>query len=161
LNINQSPFNVGLSFRLPEFTPAQVEDLARCHGLNSKNELQLVAKLSSIVGGNPYLLRLAMYHLQSEPISFNQLIETAPTLSGIYSNHLRHHWANLQKFPELMKAMRKVVSSYQNVQLEPILTYKLESMGLVKLQGDYVIPSCELYRLYFRNQLANPEDDDQ
>ena len=32
-------------------------------------------------------------------------------------------------------------------------TYELESMGLVKIQGNKVTPRCELYRLYFRDRL--------
>ena len=32
LNINESPFNVGVPIELPEFTPEQVQELARQHG---------------------------------------------------------------------------------------------------------------------------------
>lgn len=40
------------------------------------------------------------------------------------------------------------------VPLEAIAAYKLESMGLVKLEENQATPSCELYRLYFREQLS-------
>ncbi len=30
-----------------------------------------------------------------------QLLETAPTATGIYSHHLQRHWTTLQKQPEL------------------------------------------------------------
>lgn len=159
LNINQSPFNVGLAIRLPEFNPTQIEDLAKRHGLQSETELKLVDQLQQLVGGNPYLLRLGMYHLKTEQINADQILEQAPTISGIYRHHLHFHWTNLQKYPELMSSMIDVVNNPENVQLDPIVAYKLESMGLVKLEGDLVKPSCELYRFYFHNQLRNNNND--
>jgi hypothetical protein len=106
-----------------------------------------------MVGGHPYRVRLALYHLAIQDLSLEQLLEEAPTLAGIYSAHLRSHWTTLQQQPELMAALTKVVASDGWVGVEPILAYKLESMGLVKIKGDEVMSSCELYRLYFRAQL--------
>ncbi len=60
--LTQSPFNIGLPINLPPFTKEQVLDLALRHGLdwtNGKN----VESLMAVVGGYPYLLRLALYHL--------------------------------------------------------------------------------------------------
>lgn len=54
LNINQSPFNVGKNVELPEFIPAQVQDLAQRYGL-LLSELQL-QQLLAVLGGHPYLL---------------------------------------------------------------------------------------------------------
>ncbi len=160
LNINQSPFNVGLSFRLPEFSQSQIETLCQLHQFN-ENQLELINKLTKIIGGNPYLVRLAMYNLKTKQIDDNQLLETAPTLSGIYGNHLRSQWTKLQNFPTLLKALTKIIHSEQSVQIEPITVHKLESMGLVTLHGDLATCSCELYRIFFRNQLAivNNNDD--
>ena len=59
LNINQSPFNVGLPIELPEFSVAQVQDLAQKHGLTWKQEQ--VNQLMKIIGGHPYLVREALY----------------------------------------------------------------------------------------------------
>ena len=158
LNINQSPFNVGLSFRLPEFTESQIETLAKLHQLSSENQINFIKNLIKLVGGNPYLIRLAMYNVKNKQITVEQLLETATTLSGIYSNHLRLQWTKLQNVPLLLKAMEKIVNTEQSVQIEPIIAHKLESMGLAKFIGDKVIPSCELYRIFFRNQLATLED---
>lgn len=153
MNINQSPFNVGLSFRLPEFTESQIEILSQRHQLN-QNQLELIKKLTNLIGGNPHLIRLTMYHLKTQQIEENQLLETAATFSGIYRIHLYSHWTKLQNFPTLLKAMEKIVNSEKRVQIEPTIAHKLESMGLVSLQGDEVSPRCELYRIFFRNQLA-------
>ncbi len=62
LDINRSPFdNVGLVIPLPEFTLEQVKNLIQHHKLNY-NETQ-VQQLMSLIGGHPYLIRLALYHL--------------------------------------------------------------------------------------------------
>ncbi|MEO1445307.1 MAG: AAA-like domain-containing protein, partial [Cyanobacteria bacterium J06635_11] len=61
LDMHQSPFNVGMPVELPEFTAQQVEDLARGHGLSLSE--QDVAALLAMVGGHPYLVRVALYEL--------------------------------------------------------------------------------------------------
>lgn len=152
LDINKSPFNVGIPVELPEFTPQQVQDLARRYGLDW-NDHQLgtqgFAPLLAMVGGHPYLVQQALYQLRCQGLTLEQLLQDAPTEAGIYSNHLRRHWENLQKNPELAQAYKKVVKSSEPVELERVQSYKLHSMGLVKRQGDKVTPSCDLYRQYF------------
>ncbi|KJH71467.1 AAA-like domain-containing protein [Aliterella atlantica] len=153
LDINQSPFNVGLPIKLPEFSLEQVQDLAARHHLNWLKQEQLTA-LWALVGGHPYLVRVAMYHLARQEISLAELLQTAPTVAGIYSDRLRHHLAYLQEHPELATAFKQVVEADEPLPLEAIAAYKLESMGLVKLQANLATPSCQLYRLYFRAQLS-------
>ncbi len=80
LDINQSPFNVGLPIELSEFTPEQVEDLARRHKLNW-NETQ-VNSLMAMVGGHPYLVRWALYRLACQDLTLEKLLQDAPTDGG-------------------------------------------------------------------------------
>ena len=151
MDVNKSPFNVGLPIDLPEFNSQQVQDLAKRHGLNwSDGE---VVELMGLVGGHPYLVRLAMYRISRQDVSFNQLVKLPPTEAGIYSDHLRRHLWNLEKYAELMEAMREVVSVSQPVRLRSELGFKLNSMGLVKLEGNNYIPRCRLYEEYFRDRL--------
>ena len=151
LNINQSPFNVGLPIELPMFNREQVEDLTQRHGLDWANSSE-IERLMGMVNGHPYLVRVALYHLSRNQLSLKKLLREAATLTGIYSNHLRRHWVTLQRYPELKLALQQVINSQESTPLEAITAYKLESMGLIKLNGDRAIPSCELYRLYFRSQ---------
>ncbi len=148
LNINQSPFNVGLPIELPEFTREQVQRLAQQYGFIE--DASLVDPLMQLVGGHPYLLQQALFHLKNYPnISLDQLLTMAPTDSGIYQHHLRKYWLNLQEDPQLIAAFQKVVTSTQPVRLETISAYQLQSMGLVKLLGNEVEARCQLYRMYF------------
>ena len=151
LNINRSPFNVGVPIELPELTPEQVQDLAKRQGLNwdSSQVMQIMA----LVGGHPYLVHRAIHQLTCQEITFEQLMQTAYTEAGIYSDHLRGHLWNLQQHPELATAMKKVVEARTPVQLEPMATFKLQSLGLVQLYGNDVKPRFNLYARYFCNRL--------
>ncbi|MGK7914202.1 MAG: AAA-like domain-containing protein [Prochloraceae cyanobacterium] len=156
LNLNQSPFNVGLPIKLSEFTREQVQYLAKLYGWNWTDQIGInnANSLLAMVGGHPYLVRLALYHLASDDLNLEQLLQEAPTQSGIYSNHLRRHLTNLQAHQELAAGMKQVVMASDRLELASIIAYKLNSLGLVKLNKNRVVPSCQLYALYFRSQLA-------
>lgn len=153
MNLNQSPFNVGLAIELPEFTLEQVQDLAQRHQLNWTTAQ--VEKLMDLVGGQPYLVRLAMYYVASQNTPLPQLLEQAATESGIYRDHLRHHLWNLEQYPELATAFSDVVTADAPIPLKSILAFKLSSMGLVAVVENLVRPSCDLYRQYFCHRLSN------
>jgi AAA-like domain len=150
MDINQSPFNVGLPIELLEFTPQQVRDLAKLHGLDWQGE---VDRLMAVVGGHPYLIRLALYHIARQDLTLDELLATAPTEAGLYGDHLRRHLWNLQQQPELERSMRSVIMDAHSVRLESSLAFKLHSMGLVNLKGNEVIPRIQLYRQYFGDRL--------
>ena len=148
LNINQSPFNVGLGIELPEFNLEQVKDLVQRHGLIWSGEQ--IEKLMEMLGGHPYLVRLALYEIASRKMTLEQLLELAPTDEGPYYNHLHRHLLNLQKDENLQAAITKVVNAETPVEIGTIEGFKLRSMGLVKFRGNSVVPLCGLYREYFR-----------
>ncbi len=153
LDIRQSPFNVGLPVNLTDFTPAQVRDLARRHGLDWTDVP--VQQLMQVVGGHPYLVRLALYHLARRDVTLEALLRDAPTDAGFYGAHLRRHLETLQQYPRLAAALQQVVSLTEPVKLDTMQGYQLDSMGLIHRQGDYSTPRCELYRHYFRNHLPD------
>jgi hypothetical protein len=162
LNLNQSPFNVGLPLRLPEFTVDQVYALAERYGVSHLSAPE-IGELMAMVGGHPYLVSIAFYWLAQGDLTLTQLLSSAPTVSGIYSDHLRQHLLTLSTQPELLTILQRLVATTSpmpiatatgNTLLSAIAAYKLESLGLVKLEGNCIAPSCELYRLYLRDQLA-------
>ena len=152
LDMNQSPFNVGKNVELEEFNHSQVQNLATRYGLAWRDGQ--VEQLTSLVGGHPYLIRKALYHLHRQDINLDQLREIAPTEAGIYEDHLRRHLLNLQKHPQLASGLRQVVSKNQPVAIDTEIAFKLDSMGLIKRQGNEAIPRCDLYKEYFRDRLT-------
>ncbi|MBP5972656.1 AAA-like domain-containing protein [Brasilonema sp. CT11] len=151
LDINQSPFNVGLPIKLEEFNQEQVKSLAIRHGLDSKNILPIM----SLVGGHPYLVRLALYYLVRQDITIEQLIKEATTDTGIYTEHLRRHLETLQENQELGSVFKAILNTHQVVKLESKnrQIYQLDSMGLIKITNNIVIPRCRLYHEYFCDRL--------
>ncbi|UWU47984.1 AAA-like domain-containing protein [Limnospira platensis] len=157
LKLNQSPFNVGLPIRLPFFTQEQVKDLAKRHGIEDTDG-NLVTSLMDMVGGHPYLVRLALYHLVVTPDNdkksisdrLQKIISEAYTQGGIYHQHLCEQLAILKDQAELLQILQLIVMSNDGIIVEPIAAYKLESLGLVRLEGNQAIASCQLYRQYFK-----------
>ena len=147
LNINQSPFSVGLAIKLPAFTNEQVQELAQRYRLNwnDKQANQLMA----LVEGKPYLVQMALHHIKHDAITLEQLTEQAIAPDGIYSDHLQRQLRHLQQYPELVSALMQVVISSTPVELELMQAFKLQSIGLVQIHNQKVTPSCHLYRQYF------------
>jgi len=160
LKLTQSPFNIGLPIKLLPFTKEQVQDLAQRHGLDWTNGKD-ADNLMAMVGGHPYLVRLALYHLMSKgglQRDLQQLLQQAPTEAGIYNEYLRRYLLKLREEPELGTAFYQVINATAYAKIEPGLAYKLQSLGLINLESDRSTPACELYRLYFREQLTITED---
>lgn len=150
LDINQSPFNVGFVVELTEFTAEQIENLAHRHELDY-NQTQ-VQKLMSMVGGHPYLIRLALYHLALRDITLENLLQNAPTNAGIYEEHLRRFLHTFKVNPHLAEAFMQVITATEPVSIETMQAYQLYSMGLIKRVDDKLVPRCQLYQQYFREK---------
>jgi diguanylate cyclase (GGDEF)-like protein len=155
LNINQSPFNVGLPVNLPEFTVEQIQHLANVHGLTWEGKVgrNNAFELHALVGGHPYLVRLGLYHLaMHSDESLNHLLQQAPTISGIYSTYLRGLLSQVISNPELAAGLQQLINQGGRTKLNHILAHKLESLGIVKVNDLDCTFSCELYRKYFSLQ---------
>jgi DNA-binding CsgD family transcriptional regulator len=152
LDLNQSPFNVGLPVQLPPLDLPQANYLAQLYGWSAPDSLE---QLRTFLGGHPYLLQMALYHLSQQQSSLADFFQTAPTYNGIYGSHLRRYLAELQGHEDLLAAMKLVVESERPVPLVWQQLYRLDSMGLIRLvdNGNRVEPSCALYRQYFLNHL--------
>ncbi len=150
LQLNQSPFNVGLPIQLNTFSSAEVQQLAQRYGIDWEDESQ-AGQLMELVGGHPALINIAFYHLQRGDLTLPQLLKTAPTATGIYNHHLQRHWATLAEQPELARALDRVMSADRPVTLAPIVAYKLNSLGLIERSGDTAIPGCQLYQQAFKS----------
>ncbi|MDY6783259.1 MAG: AAA-like domain-containing protein [Cyanobacteriota bacterium] len=149
LELNQSPFNVGLPVELDSFSFQEVQQLAQRYGLDW-TETEETRQFLAMVGGHPALVHLALYRLSRGEITLSQLLKMASTVTGIYRNHLQRHWATLEEKPELVQTLDLVLAASEPVALNPIVAHKLCSMGLIKRSGDGAIAACELYRQFFR-----------
>lgn len=152
LNLHQSPFNAGLAIELPTFTYEQVHDLAQRYNLEQSEAS--TTQVMELTGGSPYLVQVALHHLSLQTVTLEDLVQNATASDGIYSGHLRNLLWNLQEYPDLITALKRVVLSATPVELEALQAFKLQSKGLVRLKDQQVVPSCQLYRKYFQQALS-------
>ncbi|MEH2295885.1 AAA-like domain-containing protein [Nostoc sp.] len=147
LDINKSPFNVGLAIELPSFTRLQVEDLAQRHGLQLP-AMQL-EQIMALTGGFPYLVRLAFYHSVQHQIPVDDILQDATNDTGIFSEHLHNQLHSLLQSPDLVNGFQQVINSTAPITLEQEVAFKLKSLGLIYLQGKSATVSCGLCKEYF------------
>lgn len=149
LNIHKSPFNVGMPIELTGFSLNQMQELAsRCGFAWSMSATEALTRL---VGGHPHLVQLTLHYLQQHQSSLEQLL-SASRLYPIYHCHLQQRWQVLQQNSALAAAFAQVSQSAAPVELERTQALKLQSLGLVTLQGARAIPSCTLYARYFADR---------
>ncbi|MFM6043619.1 MAG: AAA-like domain-containing protein, partial [Dolichospermum sp.] len=75
-------------------------------------------------------------------------LNKAATNEGIYSNHL-DRLLKIIRDSDLTESLKRVIHSFTPVQLDPIETFQLYSIGLVIKKDNKVEPRCQLYREYF------------
>lgn len=160
LDIHQSPFNVGLPIDLQDWSLKQVQELALRYDLDwadGNTGLEKLRPLLAMVGGHPYLVQLALYHLwenkeENPVVGLERILLDAPTDGGIYGSHLRRLLTMLENSPELGLAMKNVLESDEPIAIPPLSAYQLQSMGLVKLVGNLTTVRYQLYDRYFRSR---------
>ncbi len=150
LQINQSPFNVGLPMELPEFNQEQVGDFVGQSGLNWHNEE--IQQLMKTIGGHPHLLEQAVSFILNHPeTTLAEFLQQAPTEEGVYGDRLLELLVALRENPELEKAMKQVIEGDEAIDSQ--LIFQLYRFGLVKKQENKLEPRNNLYRSYFSKRL--------
>lgn len=151
LDLPTSPLaNVGQTVTVEEFTLREVDDLVNRYGLSPTSGLQQIIEL---VNRHPFLVNHAFRQIAREPTRLQEILAIADTQEGIYHDHLLELWNILTSQPALKEAFLKVVTESAPVHLAPDISFKLERLGLVKVNGNYASCRCQLYRQYFANNL--------
>lgn len=152
LNVNQSPFNVGLSIEIGEFNVTQIKELVQRHKLNwSETQIE---QLRGMIDGHPYLLRTALYQIATGNLTLEQFLKVAATDEGLFRSFLHPYFSLLEEDKLLKAAIQKVINSDIPVKLDSVQSFKLRSLGLIEFKGNEVQCLCNLYRFYFRERLS-------
>ncbi|KAF3885845.1 MULTISPECIES: AAA-like domain-containing protein [Nostocales] len=148
-DLNQSPFNVGQVIEMEDFSPQQVADLNQSHGLpfNASEERRLIG----LLGGHPYLIRRSLYLVAIQQTSPSELFANATHDSGPFGDHLRHHLSLLHNKTELIQGLLEIIR--QNHCADKRIFWRLRGAGLVREEGKAIVPRCQLYAEYFRENL--------
>ncbi|MEL6930067.1 MAG: AAA-like domain-containing protein [Cyanobacteria bacterium J06600_6] len=155
LDINRSPFNVGLPIELKFIPRSQLVQLA--HNYNLDLSAVEIDRLLTLLGGHPYLVDLLLTNLAGDAqFSLDDLLKEVASDKGIYGSYLRQHLINLQANSQLTEIFLQILNSSQPIQVDTLLGYQLYRMGLVKWsENNSVVPSCELFRQYFLPRLKH------
>ena len=153
--ITNSPLsNVGISIELSEFNLLQVKTLVELHQLDWDDSK--IEQLMAMVGGHPYLIRVALYNIVKQKISLDELLETSSQIKGCYFHHLNSLQEVLKREPTMASALKKVISSNKPVRLQDSEIFQLYMMGLiVPVDNNEVKIRCHLYQKYFKDRLNN------
>jgi len=150
-DINQSPFNVGITVTLADFDLSQVMESNIKYGtlLKTGPEIQ---ELADLTGGQPFLVRLALYMLKKNNCGISQLKKVAPDDRGPFGDHLRRFAWRLQAEKELKKSLQQILDKGACDKEEHFL--RLRAGGLVKGENRrHVHMRCQIYDDYFRKHL--------
>ncbi len=151
-DLNQSPFNVGLNLTMPDFDLLQLADLNQRYGSPLSSDVDL-RRLEQLVGGHPYLVRLALYDLAKNQRSIEELEHLAARADGPFAPHLDRYWMRLSENPQLAAAVRQVIQ--KGTCNDERMFSQLWASGLVR--GDErgaVAMRCRLYQDYFERRLS-------
>jgi AAA-like domain/TIR domain len=148
-NQNQSPFNIGATILLDDFTLEQVADLNQRHG--APLTIGQVKQLHELLHGHPYLIRQALYLVGSQHLEFGELLNQATQNQGPFGDHLRYHLFQIYDKKELVNGLLQVIQ-YQTCSDERIKRL-LMAEGLIRSEGQMEMPRCQLYADYFGGHL--------
>lgn len=141
----QSPFNLTEPIILGDFSQPQAEAISRLHQLAWSSAG--LARLMALIGGHPYLLRVAMYHACLRSLTLEAVLGEGPPDGSVFTPFLRHVQVQLRREPSLLNAFLHVLA-LGAAQLEPHLGLRLEQAGLLRTEGEgrhtYVL-RCALY----------------
>jgi hypothetical protein len=150
-DLNQSPFNVGTTIRLGEFSADEVHELNRRYGRPLRNSTQL-QQMFDAIGGHPYLVQQALYALATRTHTLPELLDVNNAESGPFADHLQSYASRLATMPELQQAMRQTLRN-GHCPTREVFT-RLRALGLVTGRHHRaVVPRCGLYAAYFREVL--------
>lgn len=156
LNINKSPFNVGLAIPLEPFSPEDVRQLAKTYGLDWS--LLAATDLCHLIAGQPYLSHLAIDRIWRAETTLHNLL-CDPLGGHIFLPYLQQQLRQVQQQPQLTEAITHLIANHDLAPASLSAVYQLQNMGVVVLTGDGPKLACNLFRRYFSKNLSSHTDE--
>jgi hypothetical protein len=150
-DLNQSPFNVGTRVRLQDFGLREVRQLNDRYGQPLRPpEFDGFMRL---LGGQPYLVRRALYEMITRGIKMDELEKNAATEEGPFADHLKRFLVLLSSNDAALNFLRDLLTG--KAPMDGKLFYRLRAAGL--LRGETPANAafrCDLYARYLRGHLT-------
>jgi hypothetical protein len=153
-----SPFNVGIEVELQPFALAQTLELNE--RLKQPLKVAQVKQLEDLLGGHPFLTRLAFYRLTGrDDLDFAGLMRAAADEDGPFGDHLLNLRLKVGQRKELLKELRDFVKGLQRKaptkkpSLSKEAQERLRASGIIRVirtrNGAHVEMANRLYEAYF------------
>jgi AAA-like domain/TIR domain len=146
---DRSPFNIGVTVELRPFDAAECRELnRRYHDLLSSDQTEALRQ--DLLGGHPFLTRLAYYVLsQPDSVDFNTLFRDAHHLNGPFGDHLRALLAKLRRHHgrDLVADLRQLIEVGRLPNDDAY--HRLHGAGLVRRDRLGIVPANGLYTRFF------------
>ena len=157
IEINSSPFNLGIYPKLLDFNVEQIMDLAKKY--NSSWNRENIEELMNLVGGHPELVKQALtFYKKPSKDDLENFKAKASTEESIYRPYLRklliNFKLNCQNNPQLQETMIKILQEKKAIQVDDYnISDRLYHMGLISFEGNKVKLRYEIYRNYLTTHL--------
>ena len=148
-DFNLSPFNVGKEINLLDFEIRHLVILNNSHGNPLRSEQ--LGEMKVLLGGQPYLSRMAFYHLVTEGSPWSKFSTSLIDDGDIFRNHLELYWLKLKNETKIVDALREIIK-YSKCEDDEI-RYRLIAVGLVKETGYKCLFRCAVYEAFFKRKL--------
>ncbi len=162
LDINLSPFNVGLPIELKPFDGEQLVYLASVYGFGWRDDgtaASPISMLARTIGGHPYLCQLALYDLasasaliESPSEALQALLSDAAKPGGLFSEFLQQLAQDFSVNEAAQLGFTKLQSNDSD-SLSRLEIYQLERLGLVDIQDGVPVASNRLLADYLQQQV--------
>jgi hypothetical protein len=129
-----SPFVVGPPLIIEDFTLEQLTQLCRLHDL-PWDEGQL-RSLMNLIGGHPYLTRMAMYTAVAKGYTVEQLVSPERPGVQVFDGFLETCRLRLIAQPGLWPTAERVLRGRTLTALDRLVLPRLERLGIVKMHGE-------------------------
>jgi len=149
-DLNQSPFNVGVTVTLQPFHRDEIAELNRRYGAPLHTDAEL-DRFYALFGGAPYLVRRGLYELVTAGETIQQLAERLFGDQTPFYDHLRRMADGLEEDPALLECVRAVLRGDSPPDQKSFL--RLRSAGVVT--GDTprtAVINCALYRDFLQER---------
>ncbi len=151
-DLNQSPFNVGTTLPLGDFSMEQVGNLNDFYGRPLKNDEES-QRFHRLTGGHPFLTQRGLFEMAHHQLDFDTFDASSDRSEGVFGDLLRRLVLSLKYDEELQKAILGILGGKPSLELGAF--YRLRSAGI--LSGDAVENArlrCQLFERYLKKHLA-------
>lgn len=157
LDINLSPFNVGLPIELAPFSGEQIAQLAQVYGFKWQDDGALnspVTQLKRKLGGHPYLVQLALYHLatsedllESPSNTLQTLLDQGHLPTGIFADFLQ----NIQHLINESEVCKGAFNAFKKDEaISRQQATMLENIGVVFMNDDKPVAVSPIMMKYLK-----------